>query len=248
MKRTLITIALMATCLLGAYAQKNKKNKDVLDIDSIRAVVMEMYFGDVTVASGDVQVKPILEGGKIESHDNKARGLAGTLGKIGRGVAIGGAALLGTNVGKAVDVMQKGHRIEQAADIADAVAGGSAGDFVFEGANSAAVIPLTNQEVTITIKVGENQTINPKDVFRVVRFTCSKKNRSVTFMDFDYSLIKSENIKNGGYLEFEAKKIGDDLYQLTLPAEEMTAGEYGVFPAAREGKLGAHFACTFSIK
>ena len=35
MKRTLITIALMATCLLGAYAQKNKKNKEEINIDSV---------------------------------------------------------------------------------------------------------------------------------------------------------------------------------------------------------------------
>ena len=95
--------------------------------------------------------------------------------------------------------------------------------------------------------IGENQTLNPKDMYRIVRFSQEKKERIITWMEFDYSLIKSESIKEGGYLEFGAKKIGDDLYQLTIPAEEALPGEYGIFVAQSEN-VSIPYACTFSIK
>lgn len=247
MKRTLITIALMATCLLGAYAQKNKKNKEEINIDSVMNASMKRFFGDVMVLSGDTQVKTAFEIGKATTHSNKARGLAGKIGNIASKAAMGGALMMGKNIGKGLSMIQKAQSVEQVADLTDAVAGSSAWDYTFAGNTSPVSVPLANQEVNITLRFGENQTLNPKDMYRIVRFSQEKKERIITWMEFDYSLIKSESIKEGGYLEFGAKKIGDDLYQLTIPAEEALPGEYGIFVAQSEN-VSIPYACTFSIK
>ena len=58
-----------------------------------------------------------------------------------------------------------------------------------------------DQEVNITLRFGENQTLNPKDMYRIVRFSQEKKERIITWMEFDYSLIKSESIKDRSALD-----------------------------------------------
>ena len=108
---------------------------------------------------------------------------------------------------------------------------------------------MANQEVNIILDTGNpGQTIAPTEYFRIVRFTTSPKDRRIQWREFDYSLIKTESIKTGGYVEFKAKKTGDGTYLLTIPAEEAAEGEYAIIYLNLELTGMGVATCTFGLK
>lgn len=270
MKRTLITIALMATCLLGAYAQKQqKKNKGSEytqeQIDSIVNESKKVFAGGVTVEVQGTQITPAIENGHNVILVNKVRKASRVARKVAGAGDVAGTAMVASGLlGKGVKAVTKGismwgkaNQMRKAADITDLLGGKEAHDLVFDGAHSSVSIPLAGQDVKIMLKfTGDSQLLNPTDYYRIVRMDEYKGDRYMQYMEFDYSLIKSEQIKKGGYVEFMAKMIEDgatkeenDIYLLTIPAEEALAGEYALvyqnaYAAANIGLA----ACTFSLK
>ena len=65
--------------------------------------------------------------------------------------------------------------------------------------------------------------------YRIVRFSASKKERRIQWMEFEPSLIGSDETKKAGYVPFEGHKYGEQSYLLTIPASELEKGEYGIF-------------------
>ena len=43
------------------------------------------------------------------------------------------------------------------------------------------------------------------------------------------ALLGTEDAQKAGYVQFEGHKYGEQSYLLTIPASEMTSGEYGIF-------------------
>ena len=113
---------------------------------------------------------------------------------------------------------------------ADAVGGltGAAGmDIVFSGGNSAYQVKR-GQDVRLMIK-GETNDQDPMELYRIVRFKSSKKDRRIQWMEFQPALIGSKETTKAGYLSFTGHKYGEQSYLLTIPASELEKGEYGIF-------------------
>ncbi len=172
------------------------------------------------------------ESGEIKKHQNKVSKwskIAGNASLLG-----GAAGLLGMSTAGSVSGVVTGARVVGAASsvgtAADAVNGlaGAAGmDIVFSGKNSAYQIK-SGQEVRLLIK-GENNEQDPMELYRIVRFKTSKKERRIQWMEFQPALIGSEETQKAGYITFTGHKYGEKSYLLTIPAAEMEKGEYGIF-------------------
>ena len=101
-------------------------------------------------------------------------------------------------------------------------------DIVLEGGHSSYVVPKDMKTISFVIKAKNNE-IDPMELYRIVRFNSSKKDRRIQWMDFSPAFLGSEKAKKSGYVNFIAHKYGEQSYTLTLPENEMLPGEYGIF-------------------
>lgn len=67
------------------------------------------------------------------------------------------------------------------------------------------------------------------ELYRIVRFKTSKKERRIQWMEFQPALIGTKETQKAGYVGFIGHKYGEKSYLLTIPATEMEKGEYGIF-------------------
>ena len=175
------------------------------------------------------------ESGTIGKHENKAKkwgkllggaasiaGAAGSLGAIG---AASNGSISGAMTG--IRVMGTASSVGTVADAVSGLAGSSGMDIIFKGGKSAYTVQK-GQDVRLLIK-GEKNDIDPRDNYRIVRFNASKKERRIQWMEFESSLIGSEETKKAGYVGFTGHKYGEQSYLLTIPASELEKGEYGIF-------------------
>lgn len=173
------------------------------------------------------------ESGTIGKHENKVKKWTKILGKaadvIGAGGMIG-AATAGSIGGviNGVRVMGGAAGVANAASAVSGLAGSSGMDIIFKGGSSSYTLNTNGQNTRLLIK-GENNDTDPMDSYRIVRFNTSKKERRIQWIEFESSLIGSTETKNAGYVPFEGHKYGNQSYLLTIPASELTEGEYGIF-------------------
>ena len=66
-------------------------------------------------------------------------------------------------------------------------------------------------------------------LYRIVRLNVMKDDRRIQWLEFEPSALGIGDAKESGFLMFEGHKYGEQSYLLTLPAEEVTAGEYAIF-------------------
>lgn len=107
-------------------------------------------------------------------------------------------------------------------------------DIVLEGPHSSYVIPKDMKNISLVIKA-KDYNIDPTELYRVVRFNGSKKDRRIHWMGFPPTLLGSEKAQKSGYVNFVADKYSLHSYILTLPEKEMIPGEYGIFLSAVNG-------------
>ena len=107
-------------------------------------------------------------------------------------------------------------------------------DIVLEGPHSSYVIPKDMKNISLVIKA-KDYNIDPTELYRVVRFNGSKKDRRIHWMGFPPTLLGSEKAQKSGYVNFVADKYSLHSYILTLPENEMIPGEYGIFLSAVNG-------------
>ena len=117
---------------------------------------------------------------------------------------------------------------------AGALAGTKGMDIVLEGGHSSYVVPKDMKTISLVIKAKDND-IDPMELYRIVRFNGSKKDRCIQWMEFSPALLGSEKAQKSGYVNFIAHKYGEQSYILTLPEKEMIPGEYGIFLSTVNG-------------
>lgn len=108
-------------------------------------------------------------------------------------------------------------------------------EIILAGPHSSYVIPKDMKTISLVIRA-KDYKIDPMDLYRIVRFNSSKKDRRFQWMGFSPTLLGSEKAQKSGYVNFVADKYSLNSYILTLPEKEMIPGEYGIFLSAVNGK------------
>ena len=172
------------------------------------------------------------ENGDIQKHQNKVSKfakIAGAASRIGGAAGLLGVATAGSVSGvmTGVRVMGTASSVGSVASAADVLAGVEGMDIVFDGGSSTYQVK-TSGDIRLLIK-GENNEADPMEMYRIVRFQKSKKDRRIQWTQFEPALLGSEKAQKAGYVAFEGHKYGDQSYLLTIPASEVKSGEYGIF-------------------
>lgn len=172
------------------------------------------------------------ENGDIQKHQNKVSKfakIAGAASRIGGAAGMLGVATAGSVSGvmTGVRVMGTASSVGSVASAADVLAGVEGMDIVFDGGKSSYQVK-TSGDIRLLIK-GENNEADPMEMYRIVRFQKSKKDRRIQWTQFKPALLGSEKAQKAGYVSFEGHKYGEQSYLLTIPASEVKSGEYGIF-------------------
>jgi hypothetical protein len=172
------------------------------------------------------------ENGDIQKHQNKVSKfakIAGAASRIGGAAGMLGVATAGSVSGvmTGVRVMGTASSVGSVASAADVLAGVEGMDIVFDGGRSTYQVK-TSGDIRLLIK-GENNEADPMEMYRIVRFQKSKKDRRIQWTQFKPALLGSEKAQKAGYVSFEGHKYGEQSYLLTIPASEVKSGEYGIF-------------------
>ena len=172
------------------------------------------------------------ENGDIQKHQNKVSKfakIAGAASRIGGAAGMIGVATAGSVSGvmTGVRVMGTASSVGSVASAADVLAGVEGMDIVFDGGSSTYQVK-TSGDVRLLIK-GENNEADPMEMYRIVRFQKSKKDRRIQWTQFEPALLGCEKAQKAGYVAFEGHKYGEQSYLLTIPASEVKSGEYGIF-------------------
>ena len=172
------------------------------------------------------------ESGEIKKHLNKISKwskIAGNASMLGGAAGMIGLSTAGSASGAltGLRVMGTAAGVGSAADAVNGLAGAAGMDIVFNGKNSAYQIE-GGKDVHLLIK-GENNEQDPMELYRIVRFKTSKKERRIQWMEFQPALIGTKETQKAGYVGFIGHKYGEKSYLLTIPATEMEKGEYGIF-------------------
>ncbi len=191
------------------------------------------------------------ESGTVGEHKNKAKKWGKLLG--GAAQLAGAGGMLGIATAGSVDGVVNGVRVigaaasvGSAADVVSGLAGSSGMDIIFKGKHSPYTVKTTGQDVRLIVKA-ENNEHDPMELYRIVRFNTSKKERRIQWMEFESSLIGADDTEKAGYINFSGHKYGEKSYLLTIPAKELEKGEYGIvymsIATATSVPIG-----TFSVK
>ena len=157
------------------------------------------------MTSDDAFVVLPKENGTIKSHQNIVSNATGGVGNVSSSVTTAGA-----------------------------LAGTKGMDIVLEGGHSSYVVPKDMKTISLVIKAKDNDS-DPMELYRIVRFNGSKKDRCIQWMEFSPALLGTEKAQKSGYVNFIAHKYGEQSYILTFPEKEMIPGEYGIFFSAFNG-------------
>ena len=220
--KKLILSTLFIMCVASSFAQSNQVVKEPEFINNYCLMTSDSSF----------VVLP-KESGTIKSHQNKVSKWSKIVGGVSS--AVGAAGLIvGVNANSigalstGVKTMTTASGVSQMADAAGSLAGANGMDIVFEGPHSSYVIPKDMKTISLVIKAKDNES-DPMELYRIVRFNASKKDRRIQWMEFSPTLLGSEKVQKSGYVNFVAHKYGNQSYILTFQENEMIQGEYGIF-------------------
>lgn len=172
------------------------------------------------------------ENGSVEAHQSKLgkfakiAGAASELGLAGAMVGVHTGSVSGAISG--IKVMGTAAGMSNAADAVNALTSVAGMDIVFEGSKSAYTVKDLSKGVRLLIK-GEDNEQDPMDIYRIVKFKSSKKDRRVQWMQYSSAVLASAEAKKKGYVSFTGHKYGQQSYVLEIPATSIEPGEYGVF-------------------
>lgn len=176
-----------------------------------------------------------IEYGVIEKHKSKSSKILGKIGNIAD--KVGAVGSLGASLGIATnnsDVLISGlkasstaMRVGDVTDAAGILTKAVGMDVVIKTKASAFKYEMNGDDIRILIKA-ENNDYDPNQLYRVVKFATSKKERRIQWAEINPGAM-DEDDKRKGYMPFMAKKYGKQSYILTIPASEIEKGEYGIF-------------------
>ena len=216
--RKLFLLALLQAAVIG-YAQVTVQEPEF--INSYCILTSESTYDVLPKENGDIQ--------KHQNKVSKFAKIAGAASRIGGAAGMLGVATAGSVSGvmTGVRVMGTASSVGSVASAADVLAGVEGMDIVFDGGSSTYQVK-TSGDIRLLIK-GENNEADPMEMYRIVRFVKSKKDRRIQWMQFEPALLGSEKAQKAGYVTFEGHKYGEQSYLLTIPASEVKSGEYGIF-------------------
>ena len=216
--RKLFLLALLQAAIIG-YAQVTVQEPEF--INSYCILTSESTYDVLPKENGDIQ--------KHQNKVSKFAKITGAASRIGGATGMLGVASAGSVSGvmTGVRVMGTASSIGSVASAADVLAGVEGMDIVFDGGSSSYQVK-TSGDIRLLIK-GENNEADPMEMYRIVRFQKSKKDRRIQWTQFEPALLGSEKAQKAGYVAFEGHKYGEQSYLLTIPASEVKSGEYGIF-------------------
>lgn len=159
---------------------------------------------------------------KISRIVGKVADVAGTVGIVGIGVSGSPKGVL-----SGVKTVTTATSVGTAATTVSALAGSNGMDIIFDGGKSEYQVVPNDSNLRFIVR-GESNETDPMDCYRIVRFTSSKKERRIQWMEFEPDLLGTEDTAKKGYVNFSAQKYGEKSYLITIPASELEAGEYGI--------------------
>ncbi len=216
--RKLFLLALLQAAVIG-YAQVTVQEPEF--INSYCILTSESTYDVLPKENGDIQ--------KHQNKVSKFAKIAGAASRIGGAAGMLGVATAGSVSGvmTGVRVMGTASSVGSVASAADVLAGVEGMDIVFDSGSSTYQVK-TSGDIRLLIK-GENNEADPMEMYRIVRFVKSKKDRRIQWMQFEPALLGSEKAQKAGYVTFEGHKYGEQSYLLTIPTSEVKSGEYGIF-------------------
>ena len=218
MKKLVLNIVMLLAAVNG-YAQVTVQEPEF--INSYCILTSESTYDVLPKENGDIQ--------KHQNKVSKFAKIAGAASRIGGAAGLLGVATAGSVSGvmTGVRVMGTASSVGSVASAADVLAGVEGMDIVFNGGSSTYQVK-TSGDIRLLIK-GENNEADPMEMYRIVRFQKSKKDRRIQWTQFEPALLGSEKAQKAGYVAFEGHKYGEQSYLLTIPASEVKSGEYGIF-------------------
>ena len=158
--------------------------------------------------------------GKIAGHAATIVGAAGGIGAYASN-SVGGIV-------NGVKVMGSAASVATAADAVAAMTFAEGKDIVFDGASSPYKAVHSGKGIAIIANNGNNSN-DPRDIYRVVRFKQKKKARQIRWQSITPSLFGTEDAEKIGYVNFSGHRYGNGSYIITIPENEIKSGEYGIF-------------------
>ena len=234
------------------HTQNNKAFHDFKDSMSLSLAEPEFVNSYCILTSDSTYAALPKETGIIGPHKNKTTSLLGKIGKVadaasaigGLGSAIGLSANSSKAVLSGVKASMTAMSVSNVADAASALTGAVGMDIIFSGKNSSLKYKKDNQDIRVLIKA-ENNEYDPHGLYRLVRFSTTKKERRIQWLQIDAGVI-DEDAKKKGYIPFRAEKYGQQSYLLTIPSSEIEKGEYGIIFMGAESTQYIPVA-TFSV-
>ena len=192
------------------------------------------FVGSYSILTSDVtsDVLP-KESGEVQEHKNKVSKFAKIAGAASR--VAGAAGVLGMSTAGSMSGVITGARVAgtassvgEVAGAANALAGAVGMDIVFKGGSSSYQVADASDGIRLLVKA-DNNDHDPMDVYRIVKFRASKKDRRVQWMEFEPALLGTGDASKAGFISFTGHKYGEQSYILEIPAEQLEKGEYGIF-------------------
>ena len=199
-------LSFLAMLMIGGLASTaSAQNATIAEPDSTAADLM--YLVD---ADNSLRALP-QESGQMEHHKNKLGKLASIVGTAANAAgALGGiGALAGAN---SISTLKTGIQVM--------------------GTASNLKVNNDGKDVRVLINLRGKKHEDGLTLFKVVRFTKSKKDRRLQWFQTKAALINTENsdkADKAGYLSFGYQSYGDHSSVITIPAAQLKTGEYGVF-------------------
>jgi len=219
MKKVIFNIAMMMAAVNG-FAQVTVQEPEF--VGSYNLLTSDTTFDVLPKESGEIQEhkNKVSKWAKIAGAASRVAGAAGVLGMSTAG-SMGGVVAGARGVGTASSV-------GQVAGAANALAGAVGMDIVFDGGKSTYQIKDVSGGIRLLVKAEDNEH-DPMDIYRIVKFKSSKKERRVQWMEFQPALLGTGDAAKAGFISFTGHKYGEQSYILEIPAEQLEKGEYGIF-------------------
>lgn len=224
MKKTIITFLAFFLCLSG-YSQSLTQGStfSIPEPEFVNSYVHVMSNENFTILPK--------EHGEFKKHESKWSKIAKAGSVVASvGVAVGGATI---GLGNSAETVIGGLRtvgvaseVGNVANTVDVLAGFEGMDIVFKGKSSTYVVP-GGKELNILYRSSSNEN-DPQDMIRFVKFNSSSKERKIRWLNYSSSLLNTEEATKNGFLPFSAKKYGKSSYLITIPANIIEKGEYGI--------------------
>ena len=161
------------------------------------------------------------------SKFSKILGHASTLASAGGAIGVATSGSVGGAI-TGLRVMGTASAVGNAAGAVGGLTGAEGMDIAFAGGSSDYKVKNPNGDIRLLIKA-ENNEIDPMEIYRIVKFKKSKKDRRIQWMEVKPALIGSSDSEKSGYIGFNATKYGEKSYLLTIPAAKVEKDEYGIF-------------------